>query len=282
MPENREITKIKRGKYEIEKGFFKSGLPFTRIGNKPDILIDIEALSFKHEPVSKLALNEFIQSHRLLAEEYSVYLIGRRPNMPPDYLMDKMAGDCAVTIREEFGRPVNVMGISTGGQIAQYLAADYPDTVKKMVIISAAYRLSEKGVELERQSAEYFKKEQYGKSLAVLMDFSLMPGLKTKIIKVFLLLIGRLLLGNIKYPDDFLTEVRADREMNFKERLKEIKSPVLIVSGELDIAYTEDDVRETAAEIPDSELIIYKGYGHNLSFSNKEKIQKDILEFLKK
>ena len=67
-------------KYNIEAGFFKNGLPYTRIGNKSNILVDIEALSFKHEPISGFLLKGFIKSHRLLAEEYSVFLIGRRPN----------------------------------------------------------------------------------------------------------------------------------------------------------------------------------------------------------
>jgi len=269
-------------KYNIETGFFKNGLPYTKIGNKSKILIDIEALSFKHEPVSGMMLKEFVKSHRLLAEEYAVFLIGRRPNSPEDYSMDKMAEDYSEVIRGEFRRPVDVMGISTGGQIAQYLAADHPDTVRKLIIVSAAYRLSKIGMELERKSAEYFKQGKYGKSLAVMMDFTLMPGLKRSLIKFFIQLIGKKMLGNIKYPNDFLIEVRADREMNFKDRLGDIKAPVLIMSGESDIAYTEEDIRSTAEGIPGSELILYKGYGHNLSFSNTEQLQKDMLDFLRK
>ncbi len=273
--------KTLKEKYNLETGFFKQGLPYTKIGNKKDIIIDIEALSFKHEPASGLELKQIIRSHRLLAEEFSVYLIGRKPNLPEDYLMDKMALDYARLIKEEFGFPVNIMGISTGGQIAQYLAADYPDTVKKLAIISSAYRLSEKGVEIEGRSAEYFKKKQYGKSLAVLMDFALKPGLKTCMIKIFLKLLGRKKLGKIEYPNDFLTEIKADREMNFKDRLHEIKAPTLIISGELDIAYTSNDVRVTADKTPNSKLILYPEYGHNLSFSNTDRVQIDLLSFFR-
>jgi pimeloyl-ACP methyl ester carboxylesterase len=269
-------------KYLTETGFFKNGLPFTRVGNKKNIIVDIEALSFKHEPASGFMLRNFIKSHRLLAEEYTVFLIGRRPNLPQDYLMDKMAEDYAEVIREEFKRPVDVMGISTGGQIAQYLAADHPDTIRKLVIISAAYRLSKRGVELERQSENYFKQGKYGKSMAVMMDFSLLPGLKRSMFKFFIQLIAGKMMGDIEYPNDFLAEVRADREMNFINRLKDIKAPTLIMSGELDIGYTIDDVRATAEGIPDAQLILYKGYGHNLTFSNMEQVQKDMLKFLRK
>lgn len=265
----------------IKTGYFKNGLPYARMGSKPEILVDIEALSFKHEPPSGFMLRQFINSHKILAEEYTVFLIGRRPNIPEDYSMDKMAEDYAEMIRKEFKRPVDIMGISTGGQIAQYLAADYPDTVRKLVIISAAYRLSEKGKELERLSAEYFKQRKYGKSFAVMTDFILLPGLKRKIAKFLTQMVGGIMLGKIKYPADFLAEVRADREMNFKDRLKQIKASTLILCGDSDIAYPAGDVRETAAGIPGSKLIFYEGYGHGLSFSNIRQVYKDMLEFLK-
>ena len=185
-------------------------------------------------------------------------------------------------IRREFKGPVDVAGVSTGGQIAHFLAADHPDTVRKLVIISAAYRLSEKGVEIERKAADYFQKEKYGKSMAAVMEMVFPSGFKGVVIKFFMRLIGNMMLGKLKYPNDFLVEVQADREMNFKDRLSEIKAPTLIMSGELDVAYTANDVRTTAEGIPNSKLILYKGYGHNLTMSNRGQVLKEALEFLKK
>ncbi|HUW90448.1 MAG TPA: alpha/beta hydrolase [Candidatus Nanopelagicaceae bacterium] len=252
------------------------------MGSEPKILLNIEALSFEHEPPSGFMLNQFKKANSLFLEDYTVYLVGRRPNLPDDYLMDKMAEDYAKMIRREFKGPVDVAGVSTGGQIAHFLAADHPDTVRKLVIISAAYRLSEKGVEIERKAADYFQKEKYGKSMAAIMELIYQSGFKGVFIKFFMRLIGGMMLRKVKYPNDFLVEVKADREMNFKDRLSEIKAPTLILSGELDIGYAADDVRTTAEGIPNSELIFYKGYGHNLAMSNREQVLKDALEFLKK
>jgi pimeloyl-ACP methyl ester carboxylesterase len=69
--------------------------------------------------------------------------------------------------------------------------------------------------------------------------------------------------------------------MNFKDRLKEIKIPTFVLSGDLDIEYTADLVRETAKGIPDAKLILYEGYGHGLAAKWKV-FQNDVLEFLKK
>lgn len=274
------MSKKNKDKQSLETGFFEDGLPYAKMGNGPKILFNIEALSFEHEPPSGFSLNQFKKSYSLFTEDYTVYLVGRRPNLPDDYLMDKMAKDYAEMIRREFKGPVDVVGVSTGGQIAHFLAADHPNTVRKLVIISAAYRLSEKGVEIERKAAEYFQKEKYGKCMATIMEMVFPSGIKGVFFKFIMRLIGKMMIRKVKYPNDFLVEVRADREMNFKDRLPEIKAPTLILSGELDVGYTVDDVRITAEGIPNSELILYKGYGHNLIMSNREQVLNNILEFL--
>ena len=272
-------NKIKK-KYQVETGYFEDNLPYARIGDKSKILLNIEALSTEHKPPSGLTLRQFKKTAEPFLNDYTVYLVGRKPNLPDNYLFDKMAKDFAEMIRREFEGPVDVAGTSTGGQLAQYLAADHPDTVRKLVIISAAYRLSDKGVEIERKSADYFQQKKYGKSMAAILEMVYSSGIKRVILKFFVKLFGKLLFRGIKYPNDYLVEVKADREMNFKNRLSEIKAPTLILSGELDIGYTADDVRITAEGIPNSKLILYEGYGHNLMIANRKHVLEDILEFL--
>ncbi|MFX1406103.1 MAG: alpha/beta fold hydrolase [Promethearchaeota archaeon] len=280
MSTNRD-KKIKE-KYGVETGFFEDGLPYARMGNKPKIIVNIEALSFKHEPPTGTTLKQFVKSARAFANEYTIFLVGRKQNLPENYLFDKMAEDYAKMIQREFKRPVDIMGASTGGQLVHYLAANHPDVVRKLVIISAAFRLSERGVEIERTAEEYFRQEKYGKALAATLDLIFSSKIIKGIVKFFIRFIGKRWIGKVEYPNDFLNEVMADRDMNFKERLKEIKAPTLVISGELDIAYTTDDVRVTAEGIPNSKLIIYEGYGHNLVMANRKQVQKDILEFLNK
>ena len=273
--------KIIKG-HKVETGYFEDGLPYTRMGTNPRVLVDIEGLSANHAPLSGFSLKSFIKTHKLLAQEYTIYNVTRKPNLPDDYLMDKMADDYAKMIKREFKGPVIVMGVSTGGQIAHYLAADHPDVVKNLVIFSAAYRLSERGVEIERKTEEYARQGRFGKAMAAIMDFMYPSGLKRTLLKFFIRLIAKSMAKEIKYPNDFIVEIIADRAMNFKDRLHEIKAPTLIVSGELDVGYTAEDVRATAEGIPNAELILYKGFGHNLGFSNTEQVQKDILAFLNK
>ncbi len=278
------LSKLKNlvEKYDVETGFFKNGLPYAKMGHGERVLFDLEVLSFDHAPPSGFMLKMFIKSHTPLAGDWTVYQVGRRPNLPADHLMDEMAVDYAEAIREEFHGPVDVMGVSTGGQIAHFLAANHPEVVRKLVIISAAYRLSPQGVEVEGRAGNLWGQGKRAQAIAALMDLASPPGIKQRVMKWLIRLTGGLLFRNIEYPGDFLVEVRADREMDFKDRLPDIRAPTLILSGAEDLAYAVEDVRETAAGIPNAELKIYEGYGHELSQTNAKELLKDVLEFLQR
>jgi pimeloyl-ACP methyl ester carboxylesterase len=279
---NKIMKNKKKENFKIETGFFQDGLTFARIGNKSRILVVIEALSYTHEPPSGIRLKMFKRAVKSFLNDYTVYLIGRKPNVPRDYSFTDMAEDYKRMIKREFNVPVDVVGTSTGGQIALYLAANHPEVVRKLVVISAAFRLGEKGVEIERKAENFFNQKKYGKSFVALLDYLYSPGIKKKIVTIFTRLIGKKMMGKVKYPNDFLTEIRGDIEMNFKDRLKDINAPTLILSGKLDVGYKAEDVRTTANEIPDSESIIYKGYGHDLTMRNGKQVYNDLLDFLKK
>jgi pimeloyl-ACP methyl ester carboxylesterase len=273
--------KQKREKPIVETGFFENGLPYARIGNNTDYLINLEALTFENKPPSGFMIKRSVKSLRPLMDKYTIYFIGRKQNVPEDYTFTDMANDYADMIRKEFKKPVIIIGASTGGQIAHYLAADHPDVVQKLIIISAAYRVSERGAEIESRAAEYFKQGKYGKSISATLDLVFSSNITRGIAKLLTRLFGKFFIGDTKYPNDFLTEVKGDIEMNFKDRLSEIKAPTLILSGELDIEYTPELVRTTAEGIPNSKLIFYKGIGHGLAAKWKL-IQKDIIQFIEK
>ncbi len=274
-------TKKVKG-HEVVTGYFENGQPYAKIGHKPEILVIIEALSFEHKPPHGMMLRQFVKTALPFIEHYTVYQIGRQPNLPKGYFFEHMAGDYARVIQDILKRKVSLMGISSGGQLAHYIAADYHELVDKVIIIAAAYRLSEKGVDIEKRSAEYFEKQQYGKSMATLMELIQPKGIKRAIMKSLAFLFGSLVIKNVEYPNDFQVEVAADRQMNFKSRLHEIKAPVLILCGEKDICYNACDMRETAEGIPNARLILYEKYGHNLAVAHYNKISKEILMFLQK
>ena len=74
-------------------------------------------------------------------------MINRMRGMPPGYTTRDMAADYAAVLEQELG-PSHIMGFSTGGDIAQYVAIDYPASVRSLALVVSACRLSEEGREI--------------------------------------------------------------------------------------------------------------------------------------
>ncbi len=121
-------------KREVTTGYFKNGLPYTRIGSGPRNLVIFEGLNFNHKPLSGLMLRMMSSSFKRFAEDFTVYYVSRKPGLPTGYSMRDMSEGYATMIRNELGGPVNVMGISTGGPIAQHFAVDHPELVRRLAL----------------------------------------------------------------------------------------------------------------------------------------------------
>jgi pimeloyl-ACP methyl ester carboxylesterase len=76
-------------------------------------------------------------------------------------------------IREEFGRPVDLIGVSTGGSIVQHFAADHPDLVRRLVIHSSAYKLNDAAKRVQLCVAELARQRQWGAAYGELFEFIL-------------------------------------------------------------------------------------------------------------
>lgn len=279
-----ESTQIKRQfvkGWEVETGYFFNGQPYAKVGNGDKVLIQIEELSFDHKPPAGFLLKLFIKQNETFFDDYTVYRIGRRPNLPDGYSHDKISQEYGSLIDQVFKTKVDIIGVSTGGQIGLCLAANFPELINKLVIVSAAYRVSDEGRVLEKKAAEYFGQKKYGKTMATLIEAVYDKGFKRFFYKSLMHLVGSGMLKGIEYPNDFKVEVMADCNMNFKNRLKEIQNPTMIIAGKKDIGYSFEDVKITASGIANSELLAYDQYGHDLYPDNYKEININIINFLK-
>ena len=72
---------------------------------------------------------------------FEVFFTNRWPGMSIDITWPEVAAGHATALAEHFGRPVHVLGHSTGGSIVMQLIADHPQVVRRAVAASAAYAL---------------------------------------------------------------------------------------------------------------------------------------------
>ena len=76
---------------------------------------------------------------------------------------------------------------------------------------------------------------------------------------------------------DLVVTIQAEDAHACKERLGEINAPTLVVAGADDPGYSEMLIREMAASIPNSRLILYPGMGHP---ARGKQFARDVLAFL--
>ena len=257
-------------------GYFRSGLPFNRIGHGPRPLVVVQGLLFENKPQPRFALGPY----SFLGKRYTVFAVLRRPGMPHGYSMADMAADVGSTIRQEFGEPVDVIGVSTGGSIVQHLAADHPDVVRRLVIHSSACALSSVARDLQLQVAELAAERRWTAASELLVD-AVVPrrGVPPRARPLIVWPVSRLLSWSSRSadPTDLIVTILAEDAHDFRSRLHEIAAPTLVVAGAEDPFYTEALFRETAAGIPGARLILYPGMGHP---AHGQQFARDVLAFL--
>ena len=108
---------------KVTSGYFSNGLPYNQFGHGSQNLIIFQGLLFENKPLTGKQIRFFLKSYKFLEEEYTIYIVTRKQGLPKGYSMQNMADDYAVMIKEEFHKPVDILGVSTGGSIAMHFAA---------------------------------------------------------------------------------------------------------------------------------------------------------------
>jgi pimeloyl-ACP methyl ester carboxylesterase len=262
-----------------QTGTFLDEFPYVRLGNGPQNLVILPGITLENGPPNRFAAWTYRLGFGRFAKDHTVYVINRRRGMPAGYTTQDMAADYARIIENKLG-PSHVMGFSTGGEIAQYVALDHPDAVRNLALIVSASRLSEEG----RQTCERWHaltREGRWRELRSDMAASTVTGETNKrLARAFMKVFGRIVLGAPDDPSDFLTTLEADLGHDTTDRLPGISAPTLVVGGSEDPFYSESLLRETAEGIPDATLRVYEGVGHGAPKERKRRYENDVLAFL--
>ena len=264
-----------------QTGTFLGEFSYLRLGSGPQNLVILPGTTLDSKPPTRFTAWSYRLGFGRFAEHYTVYVVSRRRGMPPGYSTRDMAADYARVIEDELG-PSHVVGFSTGGEIAQYVAIDHPDAVLSLALIVSASRLSDEGRRMcERWQA--LAREARWQELRADMAASTVTGETNKrLARAFMRVFGRFVLDAPEDPSDFLITLEADLGHDTTDRLPGISAPTLVVGGSEDPFYSEGVLRETAAGIPDATLRVYEGVGHGVPKERKKQYESDVLAFLER
>ena len=216
------------------------------------------------EPQAGVAPGPMRGSHeaaaRLWARGRQVFYLNRRPGMAPGATMSDVAAEHADALRVGFAGPVDVLGMSTGGSIAQQLAAEHPDVVRRLVLVSTGCRLGHEARWTQRRVAARVRAGALRQACA-LFSADLAP---RGPLEVAAALAGWLLGPGLVSADglaDMATMIEAEDEFDLAG-LPVIGAPTLLVAGGRDRFYGPDLLADTQALIPDCQVKIHPRLGH--------------------
>ncbi|WP_067838226.1 alpha/beta fold hydrolase [Nocardia lijiangensis] len=257
---------------DIVEGALEHGMPYLALGSgRP--LVFLRWFTPDHANPTGWMRESEIKTLTPLARHFRVYAVNRAPGMAAGITMADIATQHAEALRAEFGTPVDVLGISSGGSLGLQLAADHPGVVRKLVIGASGFRLEEKA-----RAAQLNYAEAAADGRRALHYMIPAPTTVTgRLTKGVMWLLDPL--ARPKNPSDTLAFVRAEDAFDLSARLGEITAPTLVVGGEHDEFYSTATFRRTADGIPDSRLIIYPGASHMGSVKHP-RFAPDLIEFL--
>lgn len=261
---------------EVRDGTLVGGLPFLAFGHGP-VLVVLPGLEPNNTNPTGIARRLERRRWRALARHFTVYVVRRPPGLPPGTTMTDLAAIHAQALNHEFGDPVDVLGISTGGSIALQLAADQPTALRRLILLCAACRLSDTGRRMQAVYAAHTAAGRHRAAAAALAPALAGSHAGRAALHVLMWLTGPLLAPTT--PTDLLRTIAAEDTFDVTANLGRITAPTLVLGGERDGYYSPELFRRTAAGIPYSQLRPYPRKGHAAT-STAPKARQEALLFL--
>lgn len=241
------------------EGMLPGGLPYLAFGQGPP-LVALPGFSGRHVNPTGRERSMQTRNLRLPARRFTVHLVQLRPGLPAGTTMSDLADDIAAALRAQFGRPVPVLGSSTGGSVALQLAVDHPDVVSRLALVCAAHRLGDEGRVRQRRLASLTAAGRPRLAWAQLGPVMATTPAGRLLMTALLWLTGRA--ADPEDPADLLATVAAEDGFDVGAELDRVAAPTLVVGGARDGFYSRELFVATARGIPDGHLLLFPRGSH--------------------
>lgn len=231
---------------------------YLSFGKGENCLIMLPGLGDGLKTVKGTAL-AFAIAYGIYGRKYRVYVFSRKNRLDEGYTTRDMAGDQSEAMKKLGISKADIIGISQGGMIAQYIAIDHPGLVNKLVLAVTMSKPNETVREVVGKWKELAKSGNY---MDIIKDTAEKSYSETYLKKYRFLypVIGRV--GKPKEFDRFLIQADSCIHHNAYDELNRIECPTLIIGGDCDKVVGPKASPEIAGRIKNSRLYMYKGLGH--------------------
>jgi 3-oxoadipate enol-lactonase len=205
--------------------------------------------------------------------------VGHTGQPPRPYSLEQMARDAIAVLDAEGVGSAHVIGASMGGVIAQIVGVMHPERTRSLVLACTSCRHHPWRRELLQEWADIVQE----RGAAGLGDDGLRwlvgPRLRRRF-GMWLNILARILLHSD--PVGFAAQVQAilDAPDELRFELRQLRVPVLVITGSQDALTPIGDAEELAEMIPLSQLVELRGAAHGLMVESPNAFNDAVLDFL--
>jgi 3-oxoadipate enol-lactonase len=246
--------------------------PYYRIDGPDDApaIILSSSLGTTHE-LWDLQATELTKSFRVLRYDHLGH--GGSDVPPGPYTVDELASD-VIELLDRLGLPsVTFCGLSLGGAVGMWLASRAPDRVDRLVLCATSARFADPGFWLERARTV---REQGVAALAdVVLERWFTPRFRTsqpETVASF----RRLLVSTPR--EGYAACCDALAQWDFRDELRTIAAPAVVVVGEDDPSTPPDHAELIARGIPGAKLEIVRAAAHLVNVEQPDAVLHGIAE----
>lgn len=213
--------------------------------------------------------------YQIFAKDYKVYVFDRKKVLEEGITVRDLSADVAMAMDELGITNADVFGVSQGGMIAQYLAIDRPDLVRKMVL---AVTLSRNNDTVKSAVANWIDLTEKGEFKALVADMAVKMYSEAYIKKYQVFMPLLTVFQKPKDEKRFIILAKACLTCNTYEELDKIQCPVLVMGGKEDKIVTGEASEEIAEKLG-CQICMYEKMGHAI-YEEASDFNKRVYEFL--
>ncbi len=233
-------------------------MDYTTFGSGKKTFVIIPGLSV--HSVMGLA-DSVAEAYKNFAKAYTVYLFDRPKALQDGVTIRELADQTAAAMQSLHITNADILGVSQGGMIAQYLAIDHPELVHRMVLGSTLSRPNDTFTQKINEWIQLAENKDEEGLLASFVDSVYSAGTLEACRDV--LISANRGITDTEY-ERFIQLAGACLTFDCYNELSKITCPVLVLGSEGDAVATPEGSREIADALQCEMYLYDKSYGHGV------------------
>ena len=253
-------------------------MDYLKFGTGARTLVLLPGMSLK----STMGLASMVvDSYKIFADDFTVYMFDRKKNFGESYPMEQMAADTAEAMDALGIERACFIGISQGGMIAQLIAEQFPQKVERLALGCSASRLND----MSRAVMTEWKRLADAGDIDSLCSNFIDKVFSAETIRKYKKSLMRMNTNATEQDmKRFCVLAKACLEYDAFAGLEKLKCTTLVLGAELDQVLGVIASREIAEVLKQNgtpvELYVYENYGH-AAYDVAPDYRARILAFLK-